>query len=89
MFDAKRMECIFIEQYYDNNYSHLVIECIPLGLHVSDLGPIYFKVSLVFDILLHHYHSNANQYYLILIKSLIYFRKRFLKVKVNGLKIKV
>ena len=46
MFDNKRMECIFVELYTDNNYSHLCIECIPLGLHVADMGPIYFKVFL-------------------------------------------
>lgn len=46
MFDARRIECIFIEQYMDNKYSHMVIECIPLSISVSDMGPIYFKVFI-------------------------------------------
>lgn len=48
MFDARRLDCVFYEQYStEKKHSHLVIECIPLGMSVSNLAPIYFKKALL------------------------------------------
>jgi hypothetical protein len=47
MFNSKRMDCVFFEQYSLNKkYSHLIIECIPLDMSVSSMAPIYFKKAI-------------------------------------------
>lgn len=50
MYDAKKYECTFFEQYSnETKYTqHLVIECIPLPNNVSNLAPIYFKVKSLY-----------------------------------------
>ncbi len=45
MFEPKRIDCVFFEQYSQSKkYSHMVIECVPLDMSVSNMAPIYFKV---------------------------------------------
>lgn len=48
MFKKKQSECVFLETYSnENKYGHMVIECVPLPMHMSNLAPIYFKKAIL------------------------------------------
>lgn len=48
MFEKKRLDCVFLELYStEKKHSHLIIECIPIGMNCSNLGPIYFKKAIL------------------------------------------
>lgn len=48
MFEKRRCECVFYEMYSsENKYGHMIIECVPLGMNVSNLAPIYFKKAII------------------------------------------
>ncbi|RNA42617.1 CWF19 2 isoform X2 [Brachionus plicatilis] len=48
MFDKRRCECVFYEMYTnENKYGHMVIQCVPLDMNVSNLAPIYFKKAII------------------------------------------
>lgn len=45
MFELKKSDCVFYEQYsMGKKFSHMAIECVPLGRNVSNVAPGYFKV---------------------------------------------
>lgn len=46
MFKSNGSDCVFFEQYNsDKRLGHMIIECMPLEYDVSNMAPIYFKVS--------------------------------------------
>lgn len=48
MYEKKRIECVFYELYSnENKYGHMIIECVPLGMDVSNMAPIYFKKAII------------------------------------------
>ncbi len=48
MFELKKSDCVFYEQYsMGKKFSHMVIECVPLGRNVSNVAPGYFKVIII------------------------------------------
>jgi hypothetical protein len=47
MFDLKKQDCIFYEQYsHTKKFSHMIIECVPIGRQASNVAPGYFKKAL-------------------------------------------
>jgi hypothetical protein len=53
MFNSRNRDCVFIEQFNaSKKYAHMSIECLPLDRQVSNMAPIYFKVSsLILELL--------------------------------------
>jgi hypothetical protein len=56
MFDSRGRECVFYEQFLSSKkYSHLVIHCLPLDKNVSNMAPIYFKVTFFLNKIFDYY----------------------------------